>query len=101
MGSTRLLLQPLRLLRRLVILAVGGTVVLVGVIMIVTPGPALLVIPAGLAILSLEFLWARRLLQNARRYVAHRTGAPAGNDVGQAKDKGLPLPRGPNEDHAR
>jgi len=49
--------------RRIVILVIGGTVVLIGVIMIVTPGPATLVIPAGLAILSIEFAWARRWLR--------------------------------------
>jgi uncharacterized protein (TIGR02611 family) len=49
--------------RRIVIGVVGISVVLVGVIMVVTPGPALVVIPLGLAILALEFAWARRLLR--------------------------------------
>ncbi len=48
--------------RRVVITLVGGTVVLIGVIMIVVPGPAFVVIPIGLAILGLEWAWARRLL---------------------------------------
>ena len=39
---------------------------LVGVVMIVTPGPAVVVIPAGLAILATEFVWARRLLHRVR-----------------------------------
>ena len=34
--------------------------------MIVTPGPAIVVIPAGLALLATEFLWARRLLQKMK-----------------------------------
>ena len=33
--------------------------------MLVLPGPALAVIPIGLAILSLEFAWAARLLEVA------------------------------------
>ena len=53
----------LRQIRRLVIAVIGGTVVLIGVAMIVFPGPAIVVIPAGLAILATEFVWARRLLQ--------------------------------------
>jgi tellurite resistance protein TerC len=53
----------LRQIRRLVIAVIGGTVVLIGVAMIVFPGPAIIVIPAGLAILATEFVWARRLLQ--------------------------------------
>lgn len=53
--------------RRIVILVIGSTVVLIGITMIVLPGPAVVVIPAGLAILATEFLWARRLLQRLRR----------------------------------
>jgi tellurite resistance protein TerC len=34
--------------------------------MLVLPGPAIIVIPAGLAILATEFAWARRLLHRAR-----------------------------------
>jgi len=52
--------------RRCVIAIVGGTVVVVGVLMIVLPGPAIVVIPAGFAILGLEFAWARRWLQRLR-----------------------------------
>jgi uncharacterized protein (TIGR02611 family) len=40
-------------------------VVLAGIAMIVLPGPALLVIPIGLAMLSLEFAWAGRVLERA------------------------------------
>jgi uncharacterized protein (TIGR02611 family) len=43
----------------------GATVTLVGVAMLVTPGPALVVIPIGLAMLALEFAWAERLLDRA------------------------------------
>ena len=46
--------------------AVGGlTVLLAGLAMLVLPGPALVVIPIGLAILSLEFVWAERTLDTA------------------------------------
>jgi tellurite resistance protein TerC len=47
--------------RRVVISVVGFTVLLLGVALVVLPGPAILVIPAGLAILAGEFVWARRL----------------------------------------
>lgn len=52
-----------RIARRIVIALVGITVVLVGIVMTVTPGPAVVVIPIGLGILGLEFVWARRLLR--------------------------------------
>jgi len=49
--------------RKFVVAVIGGTVVLIGIALIVLPGPAIVVIPLGLAILGTEFLWARRLLQ--------------------------------------
>jgi tellurite resistance protein TerC len=49
--------------KRIVIAIVGGTVVLIGIAMIVLPGPAVVVIPMGLAILGLEFAWAKRWLE--------------------------------------
>jgi tellurite resistance protein TerC len=55
-----------RAARRVVIAVVGLTVVLIGVILIFTPGPAMVVIPAGLAILSIEFAWARRWLRRLK-----------------------------------
>lgn len=58
--------------RRIVIGVVGATVLLLGVIMIVTPGPALVVIPVGLAILSLEFTWARAWLKRLRESISTR-----------------------------
>lgn len=59
-----------RTVRRLFILLIGGTVALIGIIMLVTPGPALLVIPAGLAILATEFAWAAWLLKRLKRQAA-------------------------------
>lgn len=52
--------------RRLVVGVIGGTVLLVGVVMIILPGPALIVIPFGLAILGLEFAWARIWLRKVK-----------------------------------
>ena len=48
--------------RRIAIAIAGFTVLCVGVAMIVLPGPAFIVIPAGLGILALEFAWAKRWL---------------------------------------
>lgn len=50
---------------RLGFVIVGFTVLFAGIAMLVLPGPALAVIPIGLAILSLEFVWAARLLEVA------------------------------------
>ncbi len=50
---------------RLGFIVAGFTVLFAGIAMLVLPGPALAVIPIGLAILSLEFAWAARLLEVA------------------------------------
>lgn len=52
--------------RRLIVAVVGFTVLLIGLAMTVLPGPAIVVIPLGLAILATEFVWARRLLQRVK-----------------------------------
>ena len=44
---------------------VGLLVLLGGLVMLVTPGPAFVLIPIGLAMLSLEFVWAERLLEKS------------------------------------
>ena len=53
-------------LRRIIVGVIGGTILLIGIALLVLPGPAFLVIPLGLLILGSEFAWARRLLRKAR-----------------------------------
>ena len=53
--------------RRIAVALVGGTVLLVGLALIVLPGPAFVVIPVGLAILGLEFAWARVWLRKVKQ----------------------------------
>ena len=45
----------------------GFTLLLVGVIMLVTPGPGWLTILLGLSLLAAEFVWARRLMNRIKR----------------------------------
>jgi len=68
----------LRAARRMVVLVIGGTVLLLGVAMLVLPGPGLVVAPAGLAILATEFLWARRLLTRVRESASTAAAAVTG-----------------------
>ena len=56
--------------RRIAISIVGGTVLLIGVAMLVLPGPGLVVIPLGLAILGIEFAWARVWLRKVKARTA-------------------------------
>jgi len=59
--------------RRLTVGVIGGTVLLFGIALLVLPGPAFIVIPIGLAILGIEFAWARRLLRRVRMEISART----------------------------
>ena len=74
-------------LRRAFILIVGSSVVLVGIIMIFTPGPAILVIPAGIAILATEFFWAQRLLNRIKEKFAVFRNSHSGVNSGNDKSK--------------
>ncbi|WP_307802215.1 PGPGW domain-containing protein [Cellulomonas dongxiuzhuiae] len=71
-----LLPRPVRLVA---VSVVGGTVLLTGVAMLVLPGPGILAILAGLALLATEFAWARRWLDRAR--AAGRQGVDKGREV--------------------
>ena len=53
--------------RRIAVALVGGTVLAIGVALIVLPGPAFVVIPLGLAILGAEFARARHWLRKVRQ----------------------------------
>ena len=57
--------------KRILISLIGTSVIIVGIIMIFTPGPAIIVIPAGLAILATEFIWARVLLKKFKDKFIH------------------------------
>jgi putative transmembrane protein PGPGW len=52
--------------KRIAVTIAGFVVVLAGVVMLVVPGPGIVVILLGLAILSTEYVWAERLLRKAR-----------------------------------
>ncbi len=56
--------------RRTAVLIVGGTVLALGITMIVVPGPAIIVIPIGLAVLGMEFAWARIWLRTLREGIS-------------------------------
>ncbi len=52
----------MNLMKKVLVAIAGGSVLAAGIAMLVLPGPALVVIPAALAILAIEFHWARRWL---------------------------------------
>jgi uncharacterized protein (TIGR02611 family) len=53
--------------KRVAVTIVGFVLLLAGIVMIVTPGPGILLIIAGLAVLATEYVWAERLLNLTKR----------------------------------
>jgi len=87
----RILAGTLKQARRLVVGVVGFTVLLIGVVMFFTPGPAILVIPVGLGILATEFLWARRLLKQFKEKATQMANKARGKKTG-AKEAETSVP---------
>jgi uncharacterized protein (TIGR02611 family) len=67
------LIWTLRQVKRLIVTIFGMTILGIGIALIVLPGPAIVVIPIGLAILATEFLWARNLLHKIKDRFPRRT----------------------------
>lgn len=55
------MINSIKQLKRIFIAIIGGTILLIGLALIVLPGPAFIVIPIGLSILATEFIWAKKL----------------------------------------
>ena len=83
---TNLVNLTYKVVRRIVVAVVGTTVLLLGIIMIVTPGPAFVLIPAGLAILGIEFAWARYWLRKARRTISSQSAKIRGDEAEKHRD---------------
>jgi len=74
-------LENIKIVKRVIVSVVGATVLLIGVALLILPGPAFIVIPVGLAILASEYAWARRWLRKVRRMA---------NDVVSARSRTTP-----------
>ena len=55
------LIRTYKQAKRIVKAVIGFTILLIGIALIILPGPAIVVIPIGLAILATEFAWAKKL----------------------------------------
>lgn len=64
-----IVIRTLKQAKRLTVMVIGFTVLAIGVVMIVLPGPAVVVIPIGLAILATEFIWAKRILMTVQERI--------------------------------
>ena len=59
-----------RTTKRMAVAVAGFVLLLAGAVMMITPGPGMLVILAGLMVLATEFAWACRTLDAARERAA-------------------------------
>jgi uncharacterized protein (TIGR02611 family) len=62
-----MILRTVTQVRRVFLIVAGFTLLLLGIIMIFTPGPGTPVILLGLGLLAAEFVWARRLMERLKR----------------------------------
>ena len=60
----------MQVFRKISITIVGGILLLLGIIMIALPGPAILIIPLALTILALEYKWAKHYLKISQRMLS-------------------------------
>jgi len=84
-----------RYARRLVKVVVGFTLLVIGIALIVLPGPAIVVIPIALAILAGEFVWARKLLKRVKREI--RRFSRRGSETASAEDSNETPGRDPDK----
>jgi tellurite resistance protein TerC len=64
-------IENIKVVRRVIVSVIGATILLIGVALLVLPGPAFIVIPVGLAILATEYAWARHWLRKVRRIASN------------------------------
>jgi tellurite resistance protein TerC len=62
-----LTITTLKQAKRVIVIIIGFTAILLGIVMLVLPGPGILTIALGLAILGSEFVWARRLIRRFKK----------------------------------
>lgn len=79
------LITTIQQAKRLIKIVIGFTVLLVGCIMIVTPGPGMAAIVGGLAILATEFVWAKRLMNRFKDGANHLKNSVFNNSKNKTK----------------
>ena len=72
--------------KRIAVTVVGGVVLLAGLAMLVFPGPAVLVIPLGFAILGTEYAWAAAAVEKSKR-MADAAGKKTKSGATKVKQK--------------
>ena len=75
-----MILRTVQQVRRIFLILAGFTLLLLGIIMVFTPGPGTPVILMGLGLLAAEFVWARRIMDRIKRESARLKDAILGSE---------------------
>ncbi|MFH0733742.1 MAG: PGPGW domain-containing protein [bacterium] len=67
-----MLIKTIKQVKKIIIGIIGLTILIIGVAMLVLPGPAFIVIPIGLSILATEFIWAKKLLTKIKTKISEK-----------------------------
>src|SRR2546429_57002 len=84
-----MILRTVVQVRRIFLILVGFTLLLLGIMMIFTPGPGTPVILMGLGLLAAEFVWARRIVDRIKRLAQTNSAASKPKPI---KITGVPGP---------
>lgn len=76
----------------------GAALVLAGLVMLVLPGPGLVVIIAGLAVLATQYAWAERALEHAKQRARQAGDTAKRAFFRRRRDTGTRPERGGEED---
>lgn len=78
-------IKTIKQAKRLIKVVIGFTVLLLGLIMLVTPGPGIVTIVLGLAILGTEFVWAKKLMKRFEKEAVNVKNSFVNNYINKAK----------------
>jgi tellurite resistance protein TerC len=92
-----MIVKTVEQVRRIFRIVAGFTLLLAGIVMIVTPGPGWLVILLGLGLLAAEFVWARRLMDRIKREGGRIKETVLGRSAAKAADNPSPQPEATSE----
>lgn len=73
--------------KRLIKVVTGFTILLIGVIMLITPGPGIVAILLGLALLGTEFVWAKKLMKRFEKEANGAKNAFVNNFINKANSR--------------
>lgn len=65
-------MKTLKQIKKIIVGVIGFTILFIGILLLVLPGPAFIVIPIGLAILATEFAWAKNILEKVKQKIKNR-----------------------------